>query len=101
MGMFEARHHNGYDNVAWLIPKWLKRKGVCSQRESMICCGQFITRISKNMSLLTDEVLNGWSALVYCRYAGVFGYMAGQYNIPLQGAYAPPEHDEEGQQQEE
>nr|GFB85540.1 hypothetical protein [Tanacetum cinerariifolium] len=35
------------------------------------------------------------------RYAGVFEYMAGQYNIPLKGAYAPPSYDEEEQQQEE
>ncbi|GJT14723.1 hypothetical protein Tco_0873429 [Tanacetum coccineum] len=68
MGMFEARHHNGYANVAWLIPKWLKRKRVGSQRKSMICCGQFITRITKKISLLTGEVLNGWSAPVYCRF---------------------------------
>ncbi|GKC52170.1 hypothetical protein Tco_1074915 [Tanacetum coccineum] len=33
------------------------------------------------------------------RYARVFEYMAGQYNIPLQGAYAPPGYDE-GKQQE-
>ncbi|GJY43403.1 hypothetical protein Tco_0431616 [Tanacetum coccineum] len=60
-------HHNGYANVAWLIAKWLKRKGVGSQRESMICCGQFIMRIAKKMSLLTDEVLNGLSAPTYYR----------------------------------
>ncbi|GKB18748.1 hypothetical protein Tco_0852671 [Tanacetum coccineum] len=34
------------------------------------------------------------------RYAGVFKYMAGQYNIPLQRAYAPPGYDEEKQQEE-
>ncbi|GJV38465.1 ribonuclease H-like domain-containing protein [Tanacetum coccineum] len=130
MSMFKARQHNGYANVAWLIAKWIKRKGVGSQRESMICCGQFIIRMARKMSLLTDEVLDGLSAPVYCRsldatnlreligsngrignieirqgvlermshmqqyhtnrYAGVFEYMAGQYNIPLQGAYAPP-----------
>ncbi|GJZ53395.1 hypothetical protein Tco_0608280 [Tanacetum coccineum] len=55
MSMFEARHQNGYANVTWLIAKWLKRKGVGSQRESMICCGQFITRMARKMSLLSDE----------------------------------------------
>ncbi|GJU81668.1 hypothetical protein Tco_1284033 [Tanacetum coccineum] len=25
--MFDARHQNGYANVAWLIAKWMKRKG--------------------------------------------------------------------------
>ncbi|GJS43506.1 hypothetical protein Tco_0568549 [Tanacetum coccineum] len=58
---------NGYMNVAWLMAKWLKRKEVKSQRESIICCGQFITRIDKRIGLLTDEVLNSLSALTYCR----------------------------------
>ncbi|GJS83038.1 hypothetical protein Tco_0749579 [Tanacetum coccineum] len=67
MSMFEAKHQNGYVNVAWLIAKWLKMKGVGSQREGMICCGQFITKIARRANLLTDEVLNGLSAPVYCR----------------------------------
>ncbi|GKA48680.1 hypothetical protein Tco_0741638 [Tanacetum coccineum] len=67
MSMFEAKHQNGYVNVAWLIVKWLKMKGVGSQREGMICCGQFIIKIARRANLLTDEVLNGLSAPVYCR----------------------------------
>ncbi|GJZ86115.1 hypothetical protein Tco_0657725 [Tanacetum coccineum] len=67
MSMFEARHQNGYANVAWLMARWLKRKGFESQRDSMICCGQLITKISKKMSLLTDEVMNSLSAPTYCR----------------------------------
>ncbi|GJU76330.1 hypothetical protein Tco_1273400 [Tanacetum coccineum] len=67
MSMFEAKHQNGYANVVWLMAKWLKRNGVGSQRESMICCGQFITRMAKRMNLLTDEVLDGLSAPVFCR----------------------------------
>ncbi|GJX46217.1 hypothetical protein Tco_0271407 [Tanacetum coccineum] len=35
------------------------------------------------------------------RYAGVFEYMAGQYNVPVQGSYAPPGYDEEQQDGEE
>ncbi|GKA74275.1 hypothetical protein Tco_0780577 [Tanacetum coccineum] len=158
-----------YANVTWLIAKWLKRKGVGFQRESMICCGQFITMMARKMSLLTDEVLDGLSALIYYRsldattlrelidsnerliaedptpgvpivamprpphptmqvlyervgsmkicqgvlerisyrqsyhsdrYARVFEYMVRQYNIPLQVAYAPLDHDEEQQQAE-
>ncbi|GJT94207.1 hypothetical protein Tco_1083052 [Tanacetum coccineum] len=61
------RHQNGYANVAWLIARWLKRKGVESQRDSMICCGQFIMRITRRMRLLTDDVLDGLSAPTYCR----------------------------------
>ncbi|GJZ72366.1 hypothetical protein Tco_0636217 [Tanacetum coccineum] len=65
--MFEANHQNGYANVTWLIAKWLKKNGVGTQRESMICCGQFVTRIAKKLGILSDEVLNGLSALTYYR----------------------------------
>ncbi|GJR81115.1 hypothetical protein Tco_0151900 [Tanacetum coccineum] len=67
MSMFEAKHQNGYANVAWLMARWFKRKGAESQRDSMICCGQFITRIAKRMGLLTNEVLTTLSAPTYCR----------------------------------
>ncbi|GKA24910.1 hypothetical protein Tco_0710943 [Tanacetum coccineum] len=67
MSMFEAKHQNGYVNVAWLMAKWLKRKGVGSQKDSMICCGQLITKIAKKIRLLTDEVLNSLSAPTYYR----------------------------------
>ncbi|GJW95318.1 gag-pol polyprotein [Tanacetum coccineum] len=130
--------NNGYANVAWLIAKWLKRKGVGIQRESMICCGQFMTKIARRANMLTDEVLDGLSYPIYCRlldtttlrelidsserliaeepapgdprgelermshrqsyhsdrYVGLFEYMAGHYNVPLQGDYAPPSYDE-------
>nr|GEZ26690.1 hypothetical protein [Tanacetum cinerariifolium] len=65
--MFEARHQNGYVNMAWLMAKCFKRKGVGSQRDNMICCGQIIMKLAKKMGLLTDEVLNSLSALTYCR----------------------------------
>ncbi|GJX51743.1 hypothetical protein Tco_0278588 [Tanacetum coccineum] len=42
MSMFEVRHQNGYVNVAWLI-------------------------IAKRKNLLSEEVLNSLSALIYCR----------------------------------
>ncbi|GJT27279.1 hypothetical protein Tco_0907554 [Tanacetum coccineum] len=35
------------------------------------------------------------------RYAGLFEYMAGHYNILVQGVYAPPGYDEEQQDDEE
>ena len=65
--MFEARHQNGYANVAWLIARKMKRKGFGSQRESMIFCGQFITRIARGRNLLTEDVLNGLSVPIYYR----------------------------------
>ncbi|GJY90257.1 hypothetical protein Tco_0505453 [Tanacetum coccineum] len=65
LSMFESNYQNGYANVTWLIAKWMKKKGVGTQRESLICCGQFVTRIAKRLGILSDEVLNGLSALTY------------------------------------
>nr|GEX87490.1 hypothetical protein [Tanacetum cinerariifolium] len=67
LSMFDARHQNEYENVAWLIARWVKRKRVGTQRESHICCGQFITKLAKKARVLSDEVLKSLSALIYCR----------------------------------
>ncbi|GKB26333.1 hypothetical protein Tco_0865734 [Tanacetum coccineum] len=67
MSMFGARNCEGYANVAWLIAKWMKRKGVGTQKESMIYYGQFVTKIAKRVGVLTEEVLNGLSAPTYYR----------------------------------
>nr|GEY80587.1 hypothetical protein [Tanacetum cinerariifolium] len=45
----------------------MKRKGVGTQKESMICCVKFMTKISKRITVLTEEILNALSALTYCR----------------------------------
>ncbi|GKB69974.1 hypothetical protein Tco_0931386 [Tanacetum coccineum] len=45
--MFDARHQNGYANVAWVIARWMKRKGAGTQKESQIFCGQFISKIAR------------------------------------------------------
>ncbi|GKA22859.1 ribonuclease H-like domain-containing protein [Tanacetum coccineum] len=37
LSMFNDRHQNGYANVAWVIEKWMKRKGARSQKDSQIC----------------------------------------------------------------
>nr|GEY51713.1 hypothetical protein [Tanacetum cinerariifolium]GEY57141.1 hypothetical protein [Tanacetum cinerariifolium] len=65
--MFDARHQNGYANVAWLVARWMKRNGAGTQKESMICCRQFITKFSRKARVLSDEVLRILSALIYCR----------------------------------
>ncbi|GJX25383.1 hypothetical protein Tco_0231679 [Tanacetum coccineum] len=67
LSMFDARHQNGYANVAWLIARWIKVKGAGTQRESMICYGQFITKIARKTRVLSDEVIRSLSALIYCR----------------------------------
>ncbi|GKB20136.1 hypothetical protein Tco_0854059 [Tanacetum coccineum] len=66
LSMFDSRHQNGYANVAWLISRWMKRKGVATQKESQISCGQFITKLARNTRVLTDDVIRSLSALIYC-----------------------------------
>ncbi|GJY96007.1 retrotransposon ORF1 [Tanacetum coccineum] len=58
LSMFEARHQNGYANVAWVIAKWIKRKGAGSQKDSQICCGQFISKIARKSRVLTEEIVH-------------------------------------------
>ncbi|GJV31728.1 hypothetical protein Tco_1392128 [Tanacetum coccineum] len=65
--MFDARHQNGYTNVAWVIAKWMKRKGVGTQKESQICCGQFISKLARKCRVLTEDVMRSLSALIYYR----------------------------------
>ncbi|GJU56376.1 hypothetical protein Tco_1230090 [Tanacetum coccineum] len=67
LSMFEDRHQNGYANVAWVIAKWMKRKGAGSQKDSQICCGQFILKIARKSKVLTKETIRSLSTLVYCR----------------------------------
>nr|GEZ80993.1 hypothetical protein [Tanacetum cinerariifolium] len=47
LSMVDARHQNGYANVAWVITKWIKRKGAGTQKDSQICCGQFILKLAR------------------------------------------------------
>ncbi|GKC79569.1 hypothetical protein Tco_1130343 [Tanacetum coccineum] len=67
LSMFDARHQNGYGNVAWVIAKWMKRKGDGTQKESQICRGQFILKLARKYRVLTKDVMRSLSALVYCR----------------------------------
>ncbi|GKD85862.1 hypothetical protein Tco_1357016 [Tanacetum coccineum] len=109
---FNAQEHqNGYVNVAWLIARWMKMKGAGSQKESMICCGQCITKISKRKNLLSKEDLyervgnmeirqgaiermSYRQSYHWDRYAGVFEHMAKVYSVPLPGSYNPPGYDQ-------
>ncbi|GJX22619.1 hypothetical protein Tco_0227064 [Tanacetum coccineum] len=67
LSMFDAGHQNGYANVAWLIARWMKRKGAGTQKESQICCGQFISKIARKCRVLTEDVVRSLSALIYYR----------------------------------
>ncbi|GJT08600.1 hypothetical protein Tco_0843062 [Tanacetum coccineum] len=66
LSMFDARHQNGYVNVAWVIAKWMKRKGVGTQKESQICCEQFISKPARKCRVLTEDVVRSLSAPIYC-----------------------------------
>ncbi|GJR79654.1 hypothetical protein Tco_0150439 [Tanacetum coccineum] len=67
LSMFDARHQNGYANVAWLIARWMKRKRAGTQKESQICYGRFISKIARKCRVLTEDVVRSLSALIYCR----------------------------------
>ncbi|GKC62522.1 retrotransposon ORF1 [Tanacetum coccineum] len=44
---------------------WLKGAG--SQKDSQICCGQFISKIARKSKVLTKETIRSLSTPVYCR----------------------------------
>ncbi|GJV77131.1 hypothetical protein Tco_1508715 [Tanacetum coccineum] len=67
LSMFDARHQNTYANVAWVIARLMKRKGAGTQKESQICCRQFISKILRKYRVLTEDVVRSLSALIYCR----------------------------------
>ncbi|GKD70495.1 hypothetical protein Tco_1324585, partial [Tanacetum coccineum] len=50
-----------------VIAKWMKRKGARSQKDSQICCGQFISKIARKNRVLTKETICSMSTLVYYR----------------------------------
>ncbi|GJT84124.1 hypothetical protein Tco_1058466 [Tanacetum coccineum] len=67
LSMFEDRYQNRYANVAWVITKWMKRKGAGSQKDSQICCGQFISKIARKSRVLTKEIIRSLTTPIYCR----------------------------------
>nr|GEU32662.1 hypothetical protein [Tanacetum cinerariifolium] len=48
------------------LEECMKRKGADTQKESQICCGQFISKIVRKSRVLTEDVLRSLRALVYC-----------------------------------
>ncbi|GJW82013.1 hypothetical protein Tco_0145988 [Tanacetum coccineum] len=57
--------HLWYANVAWLFAKWMKKKGDGTQKDSQICCGQFITKLARKCMVLTEDVVRSLSAPIY------------------------------------
>ncbi|GKE90330.1 hypothetical protein Tco_1567805, partial [Tanacetum coccineum] len=47
--------------------RWMKWKGAGTQKESQICCGQFISKLARKCRVLTKDVVGSLSAPIYCR----------------------------------
>nr|GEW74014.1 hypothetical protein [Tanacetum cinerariifolium] len=54
-------------SLAWVIAKWKKKKGARTQKESQICCGQFISKLARKCRVLTEDVVRSLSDPIYCR----------------------------------
>ncbi|GKB42311.1 hypothetical protein Tco_0887253 [Tanacetum coccineum] len=67
LSMFDARHQNGYANVAWVIAKWMKRKGDGTQKKSQIYYEQFILKLARKCRVLIEDVVRSLSVLIYYR----------------------------------
>ncbi|GKC54715.1 hypothetical protein Tco_1077460, partial [Tanacetum coccineum] len=49
----------GYDKM--------RSKGAGTQKESQICCGQFISKLARKCRVLTEDVVRSLSSPIYCR----------------------------------
>ncbi|GJY77989.1 retrotransposon ORF1 [Tanacetum coccineum] len=62
------RHHNGYGKCGLVIAKWIKgRSWKVRRKDNQICCGQFISKISRKSRVLIEEIICSLSTPVYCR----------------------------------
>nr|GFB64580.1 hypothetical protein [Tanacetum cinerariifolium] len=53
--------------IAWVIIKWMKKKGAGTHKESQICCGQFISKLARKYRVLIEDVVRSLSAQIYYR----------------------------------
>ncbi|GJW70944.1 ribonuclease H-like domain-containing protein [Tanacetum coccineum] len=111
LSMFEDRHQNRYENMAWVIAKWMKRKGARSQKDSQICCDLDRTTLRELIDsedrlipdILVDDVqrvaaqraLRVQRASMQDLYERMGSMEIRQeaierMDVPLQGAYNPP-----------
>ncbi|GKF44783.1 hypothetical protein Tco_0131335 [Tanacetum coccineum] len=82
--MFDARHQNGYASVAWLIKRWMKRKGaVLRSLSALIYCKDLDTTTLRE--LIDSEG----------RFILEDPQPSGAYNPP---GYAQPQYDQYYQQ---
>ena len=73
LSMFEENHQHGYANVAWLIATWMKEEGTKSQ----ILCGQLVTKLGRNLGILTNEVIQSFKTTIQMKVSDskVFGQL--------------------------
>ncbi|GJZ87820.1 hypothetical protein Tco_0659430 [Tanacetum coccineum] len=45
----------------------MKKKGAGTQKDSQICCGEFITKLARKCRVLTEDVVRSLSAPIYYR----------------------------------
>ncbi|GKD19222.1 hypothetical protein Tco_1208380, partial [Tanacetum coccineum] len=84
LSMFDARHQNGYANVAWLIPR--KSRVLTDDVDLYDRMGRMEIR-QEAIDQIEYRHSYHWD-----RYQGVFEHMAGVYSVPLQGAYNLPSY---------
>ncbi|GJR31655.1 hypothetical protein Tco_1107887 [Tanacetum coccineum] len=109
LSMFDARHQNGYADVAWLIARSIKRKGVASGSIGSQICDLRTECASHELATMPAiDLYERMGSMEICqgaiermsyrqpyhwdRYAGVFEHMAEVYSVSLQGAYNPPRY---------
>ncbi|GJX09858.1 hypothetical protein Tco_0199717 [Tanacetum coccineum] len=94
LSMFDARYQNGYANVAWLITRWMKRKGAVAILRPPRASVQDLYNRMGSMEIRQGAIerMAYRQSYQWDRYAGVFEHMAKVYDVPLQGAYNPPRY---------
>ncbi|GKD62269.1 hypothetical protein Tco_1299778 [Tanacetum coccineum] len=67
LGLYHSEEldKEGFDVYFQGEDNWMKRKGAGTQRDSMICCRQFITKIARKPRVLSNEVIKSLSAPIY------------------------------------
>ncbi|GJW58105.1 hypothetical protein Tco_0104836 [Tanacetum coccineum] len=68
-GLRSDDHFNAQEYWLSIKDNWRKDAGNTREREreSLIYCGQFITKLARKVRVLSDEVLRSLSAPIYCR----------------------------------
>ncbi|GJS99776.1 hypothetical protein Tco_0820946 [Tanacetum coccineum] len=77
LSMFEDRHQNGYENVAWVIVKWMKKEGSWKLIPDI--------PVDDVQRFAAQRASRVQRALIQDLYERI-----GVYSVPLQGAYNPP-----------